>query len=425
MTVATKNLCCAAALLVAATSTVRAQQAVDCGYPERDVLSPFRAPTDITAPPDELFRHLRIMRNLAAQKPERTSFDAKGRQVVDDPAWQQAHARVQEIGLDAGMLAQLMRLHRNGDQRGVAFFGGFYCDNIGYVMELISHIPGEPIRSIREQAFPKAVAFLRAHLGRTFGELSEEEQGVVLANMPEPGSPAAKARGIGRAPRDADHLHSLRMAPFFQLLDVEDAIDRAQALWFLREVFQLRPDLANAWLEPALPRVTQLLIEDEDERVRAEAAALLQQIGPEDLPPPPPGDDALRAWASRAGKHLFPPIRNVNDAIVQLFPSEERDAIVAAAVAALENESIGDPFRGQSDDGRWFSGYRIARVPDVLEPLAVPAEAVITTVNGVSITSADALLELIKKLVDRPRPTRLFVEYVRDGEAHAIEYRVM
>ena len=424
MTVATKILCCAAALFGAATSPARAQQAVDCGYPERDVLSPFRAPSDITAPPDELFRNLRIMRNLATQKPELASFDRKGRQIVDDPTWRQAYDRVQEIGLDAGMLAQMMRLHRNGDQRGVAFFGGFYCDNIGYVMELISHIPGEPIRGIREQAFPKAVAFLRAHLGRTFGQLSDEEREVVLANMPEPGSPAAKARGIQRAPLDGDHLHALRMQPFFQLLDVEEPIDRAQGLWFLKEVFTIRADLASAWLEPALPRVKQLLL-DEDAQVKKGAVELLQQVGPDDLPAPPDDDDALLAWADRAGKHLFPPIRNLNDAIVQLYPSPERDAIAAAAVRALEDQSIGDPFRGQDDAGKWYSGYRVARVPDSLAPLAIPAEAVITTVNGATIGSAAGLLTLTRKLMKRPRPTRVFVEYVRKGKRHAVEYRVM
>ena len=181
MTVATKLLL-SAVVAAAGAPLVTAQQRLDCGYPERDVLSPFRNPTDITAPPDELFRNLRIMRNIAAQEPQRASLDKKGRQVVDNDAWRQAYARVQELGLDAGMLAQMMRLHRNADQRAVAFFAGFYCDNIGYVMELISHIPGEPVRAIREQALPMAVAFLRAHLGRTFGDLSEEERGVVLAS---------------------------------------------------------------------------------------------------------------------------------------------------------------------------------------------------------------------------------------------------
>lgn len=423
MNVAFPSILCAAAA-VFTCAHLAAQEPVDCGYPERDILSPFRSPTDVTAPPDALFRNLRIMQNVAARSPELASFNEKGRQVVANDAWQQAYDRAQTIGIDAGMLAQMMRLHRNVDQRAVAFFAGFYCDNIGYVMELISHIPGEPVRDIREQAMPKAVEFLRAHLGTRFGDLSEEERAVVMANMPKPGSPEAKARGIQRAPRDEDHLHGLRLTPFFQLLDVEDAIDQAQALWFLKEVFRIRIDLASLWLEPALPRVKALLTGDDD-AVRAEAIAMLQLIGPEDLPAPPEGAAALRAWADRAGKRLFPPIRNLNDAIIQLYPSGERDAIVDAAIAALENDSIGDPFRGQGDDGKWYAGYRIARVPEALAPLAIPAGAVITSVNGVTVDSGAALLAVVKKLADRPRPTRLFVEYVRKSARYAIEYRIM
>ena len=423
MSLVTKILLFAAAVCGAA-SPARSQDLLDCGYPERDILSPFRSPTDVTAPPDELFRNLRLMTNIAAQHQERASFDAKGRQVVDDDAWRKAYARVQTIGLDAGMLAQMMRLHRNSAQRETAFFGGFYCDNIGYVIELIAHIPGEPVRRIREQAFPRAIQFLRAHLGRRFGDLSEEERALVVANMPELGSPTAKSRGIQRAPRDSDHLHALRLAPFFQLLDVEDPIDRAQALWFLKEVFAIRIDLASAWLEPALPRIKQLLI-SEDEDVRREAIALFEVIGPEDLSAAPVEAGALKAWAERAGKHLFPPVRNLNDAIVQLYPSAERDAIVTAAVQAMENLSIGDPFRGKNEDGDWYVGYRIARVPDALKPLAIPAEAVITSVNGAQIESAAGLLATVRKIVRKDRPTRVFVEYVLKGKPHAIEYRIM
>ncbi|MEC7727001.1 MAG: hypothetical protein VYD05_15870, partial [Planctomycetota bacterium] len=121
----------------------------------------------------------------------------------------------------------------------------------------------------------------------------------------------------------------------------------------------------------------------------------------------------------------FPPIRNLNDAIIQLYPSGERDAIVDAAIAALENDSIGDPFRGQGDDGKWYAGYRIARVPEPLAPLAIPAGAVITSVNGVTVDSGAALLAVVKKLAGRPRPTRLLVEYVRKSARYAIEYRIM
>ena len=45
-------------------------------------------------------------------------------------------------------------------------------------------------------------------------------------------------------------------------------------------------DLASAWLEPALPRVKELLLSDSPD-VRAEATTMFQLIGPADLPPPP------------------------------------------------------------------------------------------------------------------------------------------
>lgn len=393
------------------------------GYPERDILSPFRTPTDIYAPPDELFRQLGIMKAIADRSDKR-SFDESGREIVDDPAWQRARDKVDEIGIDAGVLAGMMRLHRNEVQRSLAFYGAFYCSNIGYVMELISHIPGEPVRSTREAAFPRAVQFIRAHLAKRYGQLTDDEKALVLGALPEIGSPAAKAQGLTRLPADKDHLHSLRMVPFFQLLDVEDDLDRAQALWFIKETIITRPDFANLWLEPALPRMRQLLRSDND-AVRTQATEIFKLIAPKKMPPPPKDVDELVAWAFEAGKHLFPPIRNINDAIVQLFPSAERDAIAEAGIKALENSSIGDPYRGQKKDGSWFSGFRVGRVPEALEPLAIRADSVITSVNGAPVNSAQELLRLIRRNAKAKKPRRVLVEYVFKGRSRAVEYRIM
>ncbi len=401
-----------------------AQEPLAPAYPERDILSPFREPTDVYAPPDELFRHLRVMQNLAGRLPDKVSYDDEGREVVDDPSWRAARARVEELGLDAGMLAQMMRLHRDGAQRDTAFYAAFHVDDVNHVLELISHIPGEPQRRTREAALRRAVPFVRAHLARRFGDLSPEQQQAVRQAIPEPGSPTARAQGITRAPLDSDHLHGLRLVPFFQLMDRDDPLDQAQALWFLKEVFRVRRDLAELWLEPALPRVHQILI-DGSAQARAEAVELLQGIGPDDLGPPPDDVGALLDWAERAGRHMFPPIRNLNDTIVQLYPSPERDAIVTAGTKALENSGIGDPFRGQKDDGQWFRGFRVGHVPDALSPLAIPAEAVITGVNGAAVGTAQELLQVVRQQVQGPRPRRLLVEYVHGGKLHAIEYRIM
>ena len=393
-------------------------------YPERDILSPFRTPLDVYAPPDELFRQLSIMSNIANRQGAKRSFDVTGREVVDDPAWRQARAKVDEIGVDAGVLAGMMRLHRNEVQRSIAFYGAFYCANIGFVMELISHIPGEPLRSTREAAFPRAIEFLRANLGKRFGQLTDDEKAMVVGALPEIGSPAANAQGLTRLPSDQDHLHDLRMQPFFQLLDVDDALDQAQALWFIKETITAREDFANLWLEPALPRLRQLLMSDNKD-VCEQATAIFQMVGPKNMEAPPKDKAALIEWAKAAGKQLFPSIRNINDAIVQLFPSEERDAIAKAGASALENSSIGDPFRGQRKDGSWYSGFRIAHVPDALTQLALQKGAVITAVNGASVGTAEALLKIITKQAKAPKPRRLIVEYFLKGVPHAIEYRIM
>jgi len=401
------------------------QEPVDSlvAYPERDILSPFRTPTDLYAPPDELFRQLSIMRNIASRSSAK-SFDDSGREVIDDPAWQQARAKVSEIGIDAGQLAGMMRLHRNEAQRATAFYGAFYCSNISYVMELISHIPGEPLRSTREAALPRAIQFMRANLGTRFGELTDDEKAIVIGALPQIGSPAAKAQGLTRLPSKNDHLHSLRLTPFFQLLDIDNETDRAQALWFIKEAIVTRPDFANLWLEPALPRLLQLLRSNNND-VRDQAIAIFQRIAAKNTAAPPKEIEALVMWAKEAGKHLFPPIRNINDAIVQLYPSDERAAIAKAGIKALESSAIGDPYRGQKKDGSWYSGFRVGRVPDALAQLAIPEGSVITSINGAPINSAQGLLATIIKQSEAKRPRRVMVEYVLKGQSRAIEYRIM
>lgn len=422
MPVTTNSLLCLC--MAGLLQAVPAQDPTPIAYPERDILSPFRTPTDLYAPSDELFRQLAIMQNISSRSGAKISFDNTGREVVDDPAWQQAQAKVNEIGIDAGRLASIIRLHRNAAQRDTAFYAAFYVGNISYVMNLISHIPGEPQRRTREAAFERAVQFLRAHLGRRFGTLTPDEQAVILAALPEIGSPAAKAKGLTRRPQENDYLHELRLVPFFQLLDVDSELDQAQALWFLKEVFTIRPSLANMWLEPVLPKLYQLL-EAKNEKVRNEAIGIFQLIGPKKMGPPPSENEALVVWATAAAKNLFPPIRNINNAIVQIYPSKERDEIAKAGISALENSGIGDPFRGQKKDGSWYRGFRIGHVPDGLLALAIPAKSVITSVNGASIGNAQELLQTVKQMVQGQKPLRLIVEYVLNNKSQAVEFRIM
>ena len=412
------------ATLLASLASAQEQKAV--AYPNRDILSPFRTPVDTCAPPDELFRQLRNMEAIATAPNAAKSFDKDGREVVDDKNWRAAKAQVERLGIDASNLAQIMRLHKDAGARATAFYAMFFVDNPDYVVNLIAHIPGEPERRTREAAMPRAVEYLRAHLKRRFGDLTPEQKDELQRALPKVGSPEAKAKGVVRAPRDEDHLHDILLVPFFQLLDLDDTLDQAQGLWFLSQVFATRPDLALIWAEPALGRVRQLLLSD-SQPVKEQAIAFFKAIGPQKLRPPPTDDpQALQLWAEEAGRALFPPIRNLNDTIVQLHPSPERDAITAAAIKALENSSIGDPVTGQGKDGQYYRGFRVITVPEELKPLAIPAEAVITTVNGVGVSDGASLLKTVKDQLQKlGHPRRLFVEYLRGGVQCAIEYRVM
>lgn len=412
--------------LALAAAFCAAQEPKFVAYPDRDILSPFRTPTDVYAPPDALFHQLRIMQGFANRPDLHKDFDRDGREIVDDPRWHEARIEAERIGIDAAYLAQIMRLHKNAGERATAFYAAFFCTNRDHVFNLISHIPGEPERKTREAAMPRAIAYLRANLGRKFGDLPPEERAAITQSMPEIGSPAAKTAGLLRAPVDQDHLHDVRLVPFYQLLDLDEPIDQAQGLWFLKEVFLIRLDKALVTLEPALPRIRQLITSKND-AVRDQAIGLMQAVGKKDLRKPPIDDPAaLPLWVDEAAKVLFAPIRNLNNAIVQLHPSPERDAVVAAGIKALEDSAIGDAFVGQNKAGQYVRGYRLVTVPDALKPLAIPAGAIVTSVNGVGVSNAKTLLNTLREqLARKVYPNVLFVEYVRGEETHAVEYRVM
>lgn len=414
-----------ALLSIALPVAAPAQQQKHIAYPQRDILSPFRSPAEVHAPPDRLFALLRQMREIADDPNSKKTTDQDGREIVDDERWRLAKREVDLLGIDAGYLATLMRFSKSADDRAVAFYAAFYCTNIDYVLNLVSHIPGEPWQKTREAMLPRAVAFARAHLTRRYGQLSDQQKRAL--QLPQPGSPEARAAGITRAPIDDDPLHTLNLVPFFQLMDTDEPLDHAQSLWFLSQVFSIRQDLALAWLEPALPRVRQLLI-GEDKRVREQALALLQTIAPEDLAKPAADADtaALLDWAKAAEKGMFPPIRNLNDAIVQMQPSPERDAVAAAARQAIDASGTGETAFGKAKDGLPYRGFRINALPEALKPLALPQGAVITAINGVGVTDAASLKATVVDLLDKlGHPRRLFVEYVSGGDRHAIEYRFL
>ena len=67
-------------------------------------------------------------------------------------------------------------------------------------------------------------------------------------------------------------------------------------------------------------------------------------------------------------------------------------------------------------------GVRVVTVPETLKPLAIPAGAVITAVNGVGVRDATSLLATLTQLLQAGKPPhKLMIELLVDGEARAIE----
>lgn len=430
----------AASIALSCSAALAAQQQepkLSSGYPEKDALSPFRNPSGIAAPPDALFATLRTMRRIADDPAAIRSYDADGREVIDDDGWRAARSEAERIGIDAGLLAAQMRNNRNEDERAIAFYAAFYCANTDFVFNLISHIPGEPIRQTRERAYPRAIAFLQANVSRKFGDLGKEQQAAILAEMPQIGSPAAKSRGITRTPVDSDLLHTVRLVPFLQLLDLDDTMDQAQGLWFIKETCLARKDLALSTLEPALPRIRQLL-RSKDAKVRKEAFGLFCAIADKGIAQPDPSDAvAVEAFALAAGKSMFPPLRRTSEGLLWLFAGEERDALVTAAIASLDKESLGRPDRGETSSGVPYRGFRVDTVPPELTVLGIPQGAVITAINGMPIHDAKSIRAAIeaqfwvidrsgnKDGVKKPKSAAtLVVEYQQGDTARAMEYRV-
>lgn len=418
------------ALALALCATVLALPAQDrqlVAYPKRDELTPFRSCSGIVAAPEAVFQQLRILREQAERTGAVVGFDANGITTVDHPVWRQALEELRKQVIDAGWLARILRESRNADERDLAFFGMFFCAEPGHVCNLIAHIPGEPERGTRQKAYPRALAFLRAHVSKRFGDLGEDQRKTLLDSMPAVGSPAAKAMGITRTPVESDHLYVVNLTPFFQMLDVGEPVDQAQALWFLKEVFLVRPDLAKGWLEPAMPRIREFLA-GTDPMTRTEARGLMASLAPSTLRQPAAEAPAEEwaAWTVAVTKAVFPPIRRVSEALYTLYPSEERTALAAQVTEALAGDTLGDPASGKTDDGKAYWGFRIARMPRELEGMGVPTGAVVTALNGRPMRTAKDLLTTGTNLLGAGRGQRsLFVEFVHEGKQKAVEYRVM
>jgi hypothetical protein len=290
-----------------------------------------------------------------------------------------------KIARKGGLLGTIVWDSAVVEDRATALYGIYHLDEPRTTIELIPLIAGEPVHELRARHYPLAVEFLAEHWRK--------------------GSP-----------------HTLNAAPFFGLLRTGDVRDEAQALWFLTRLLELRPEYAVEFLEAARDPLRKLLVAKHDD-VRSHARTFLSAIAP-NVPPPARDDDAGRLeWLDKILYQLLPPLRARGTGVIELHPSADRDQVVAVGREALRGESIFTKAQGRTRDGAHYRGLRVARLPEPLDKLGVPLEAVLVALNGVPIADGPALLQHLETLIKTQRA--LLLEYVHDGTTRALEFRVV
>ena len=390
---------------------------------QQDILSPFRNPRESVPIPErlsEVFRQLRIMQSTAENMGP-VSIDELGREVCDHPRWKDAYEALRKHYVDPGFLSQVLRFSGSPEDRDVALYGSYFVDNPDYVLELIEHIPGEPVRRLREKAYARAINYLRVHLPRIFGDLTEEEFSAL--DRPPLGSAVANALGITRDPQPDDSLYALDLRPFVQLLEKDSKSDQSQGLWFVKESFWIEGSLATIWMEQMTPRLRQFLV-SEDERVRNESFGVIEAADPRRRPAPPSDSDPkdTQAWLDAVLYEIYPPIRVIATGLIDLYPSLDLDEVIEVGTALLLREGIGSVQNGTTKDGMYYRGLHVARTPEPLDKLGIPRGSVITNINGHPVGGSTQVLEIIRTELEHK--LHFLVEYVHHGQLQAIEYRL-
>ena len=346
---------------------------------------PFRKPSQKLETPVEVMELLEPMRRIAEAGEVAVSF-VEGVEVADSPEWRRLRNELKgKIARKGGQLGAIVWDSISVEDRTTALYGIYYVDDAKATIELIPLIAGEPVYDLRRRHYPRAIEFLNVHWKK--------------------GSP-----------------HTLNAAPFFGLLRTGDVRDEAQGLWFLTRLLELRPEEAVKFLEESQDVLRKLLTSKNDD-VRAHARAFLEMVAPQ-LPAPRRDEDADRLrWLDAALYQVLPPLRARGTGVLELYPSEDRDKVVAVGREALRGDSIFLKAQGRTRDGAQYRGLRVARLPEPLEKLGIPLDAVLTALNGSPITDGPALLAQVETLVKTQRA--LLLEYVHEGAQRVMEFRLV
>lgn len=366
-------------------------------------LRPFRQPNQVVQVPEDLFRNLQVLFNIS-ENPEghAVTVNDQGREVCDHPLWQQKYEEVKrQLFNMATVFGLVLRDSGNVNDRKLAAYGTFLLDDPQPICELIAFFPGEPEREIREPALRRAIEFLRVQLPKNTDVVT----------------------GTGEPQMQPKARYSIDLGPYFALLEVDDHRDQVQALWFLAEIAQIRPETGPMILHYGKEHLREHLVSERD-LLRQHARTLLERAAPKhQRPPAEDADDAqVIAWLDEVLYEVFPPIRPVSEGLTDLYPSKDLEQIVSVGRDALTREAIGEPFSGKLKSGLFYRGFRIARLPEPLDKLRIPVGAVITNICGRPVATGTEIVQTLERWLEQR--SNVIVEYAWNGDTRVMEYRV-
>lgn len=341
------------------------------GAKEYDDIEPFRRPTgvkeNVPGQARDLIADLAEMHRLATNANHlQLAIDTDGREICSIKQWTQAHENIKSNGLNMeGWLGKIMREDNQVRTRRACIYGMFYFNDPHKIIQLISNLPGEPLRDLREIGFERALNYMRVHYKQS-----------------KPQNPKFPDNGVVVPKYDFNPL------PFFLLLDQEQGIDKAQGLWFLTEVLKIRPDLGRVYLEEVGEQISTLLV-SADKDIRKQAHAFLVAIDKKQgrIPKLAAADQELKEWLDALDYELFPPIRHVSLGRCDLYPSEDRDKILEVGKRILV-PVLFPPGSARLKSGTVRYGIRLGRLPEPLDKLGLPINSLVVSINNHTVKDA-------------------------------------
>lgn len=394
-------------LLTAAPGAVLSQASAQEDPVNVDWRLPYRSPETKIAPPDGLFEVLRRLQSVYNGTPESGQLSINGRDSVESEEWSRTMADLERVELQPPYLSLIIRDSNIPNDRRTAFFGAFLVELDDTVRAFIEHIPGEPARSIREEAYLRAVRWMAHHdrpgYVRSGEEITEAE---------------ASLHAMQRRER-------IDLTPFFAVLDLEEEIDRAQGLWFLAQVSRIHPYYAEKTIEGAYHRLVEMA-DDPSEGVQTQLRELAVLIDPdEERREAGLAEDAdVRERLAAIRYDLFPPIRQLSAGVFELYPHADRDEILEVGQRWLEGGGFEENVSGRDERGVVYYGLRLPALPEPLDRLGIPSGVILVAISGNVVRRPAQVAELLENYA-RPGGA-FFLEYVDSrGKRRAVQYRVM